>query len=597
MLTAEIPPMTRLRRLAVLTVLLFARPAAARPTAPEIVQAARAKTVACAKLPGLPDGACREALQILAGYLAELKSAEQCLAKPCPVGTIKNIFYADRKLDEAEHKLPDAVRADATGRPLLRLSLLVAQRAAAALAAADPSAEPPARFDPPVDAPRAVEAACLDVPASCADARAALDGALDLSRRTAACAAKPCAFEELDAAATTAESAMGAYERARDTKADMLTIFSLINDGETRLALKLLNDAADRLARLQGGLGPLQKGLDGLETGAPGADAVGLEAQVGALTGLFREASLTQDRANAFLLSDSKADGPRVKLNEAAARLAASRSRLLALETARGLKGPPSGADGVFAGAAAGGRAPLAAQAPAGTAPTLLDRRTIPAPAPLNGKAPPILPNAPVALDLLKNLASDDPVKRADARRRAGLSYTVGDPSGRAALVHGQQYGDTCAVVSQQEVLISLHLLPTGDPNKQETQLREEARSRGFYRQGTPDHYTADLLVDRGVLVAKRSGAPLSDLDAAARRGGLVIANVDARYLWGIAAPRVLGHAIVITGVEVDRWSGKTVGYYINDSGSDPPGHGRFVPVETFQKAWDNHTRSYAEVK
>lgn len=588
--------MTRLRRLAVLTVLLFARPAAARPTAPEIVLAAQARVAACAKVPGLPDGACRNALRILSGYLAELKSAEQCLAKPCSVGIIEKIFYADRSLDEAEHALPDAARADATGRPLLRLSLLVSQRTAAALAAADPSAKLPLRFDPPVDAPRAVEAACLDVPAACADARTALKEALDLSRRIAECEAKPCAFEKLDAAAMTAESAMGAYERARDTKADMLTIFSLINDGETSLALTLLKDAAGRLARLQGGLDPLQKGLDGLEKGAPGADAVGLEAQVGALTGLFREASLTQDRANALMLSDAKADGPRVKLNEAAARLAASRSRLLALETARGLKGPPSGADGVFAGAA-GGRAPLAAPAPAGAAPTFLDRRTIPAPAPVSGKAPPILANAPGAWELLKNLDSDDPVKRADARRRVGLSSTVGDPSGRAALVHAQQYGDTCAVVSQQEVLTALHLLPTGDPNKQETQLREEARARGFYRQGTPDHYTADLLVDRGVLVAKRSGAPLSDLDAAVRRGGLVIANVDARYLWNRSAPAVWGHAIVITGAEVDRWSGKTVGYYINDSGSDPPGHGRFVPVESFQKAWDHHTRSYAEVK
>lgn len=587
--------MTRLRRLAVLTVLLFARPAAARPTAPEIVQAAQAQVVACAKVPGLPAGACRDALQILSGYLAELKSAEQCLAKPCPVGFIERIFDADRKLDEAEHALPDAARADATGRPLLRLSLLVSQRAAAALAAADPSAKVPFRFDPPVDAPRAVETACLDVPASCADARAALAGALDLSRRIAECEGTPCAFEKLDAAAMTAENAMGAYERARDTKADMLTIFSLINGGETRLALTLLKDAADRLARLQGGLGPLQKGLDGLEQGAPGADAAGLEAQVGALTGLFREASLTQDRANAFMITNAKADGPRVQLNEAAARLAASRSRLLALETARGL-GTPSGAGGVFAGAA-GGRAPLAAQVPAGTAPTFLDRRTIPAPVTVNGKAPPILTNAPGALELLKNLNSDDPVKRADARRRAGLSSTVGDPSGRAALVHGQQYGDTCAVVSQQEVLIALHLLPTGDPNKQETQLREEARARGFYRQGTPDHYTADILVDRGVLVEKRQGAPLSDLDAAVRRGGLVIANVDARYLWNRDAPVVWGHAVVITGAEVDRWSGKTVGYYINDSGSDPPGHGRFVPVESFQKAWDHHTRSYAEVK
>ncbi|MDE2511166.1 MAG: hypothetical protein KGL74_08595, partial [Elusimicrobia bacterium] len=328
------------------------------------------------------------------------------------------------------------------------------------------------------------------------------------------------------------------------------------------------------------------------------ADAPALEAEVSRLTALYREASITQDRAASFLHDVAKSAGPREKINEAAAGLASSRSRLLALEAARGL-GRPSGDDvAVYAGGpSAKPRVAFTAKGPGAAPGALLDRRTIPAPAPRDGRAPPILAVAPGPLELLANLVSDDPLKRADARRRVGMSSTVGSPSSRAALVHEQKFEDTCAVVSQQEVLMSLHLLPTGDPVKQETMLREEARKRGFYNQGTPADFEADLLVDRGVLVAKQRGAPLSALDAAVRRGGLVIASVDARYIWNLKAARPLGHAIVVTGAEIDRWSGKTVGYYINDSGDSPPGRGRFIPVETFQKAWDHHTRIYAEVR
>jgi hypothetical protein len=591
--------MPRLHRLAVCVLLLAPRPSVAAATEQDLIMAAQGRVAACAKA-SLPDGVCTTARDILAAYLGELKAANKCIAKPCKVVEIDQIFRDNRKLDELESTLPDAARADATGRPLLRLSLLVTQRASIALASVDPKGEPPPRFDPEVDAPRSIEEACLEKPAVCGNARMTLAAAIDLRERVDACAAKPCDFDRLDETAIKAEDAMDeCMKLSSEVKTNMLTIFSLISDVRSRFAMILVKDASDRLAKLNGGIGKLNAGLEALNMGAPGADAVGLEAQVKDLSGLFREASLGRDRVASFLFDDKSAGAERARLNEAASRLASSRSRLLAMETARGLNVSRSESEFVAAGAVSGGgaRKLLTAQASAASAMTLLDRRTIPKPAPLNGTAPPILAQAPSFVELVKNLASSDPVKRADARRRAGLSVTVGDPSGRAALVHGQQYDDTCAVVSQQEVLQSLHLLGKGDQNAQETQLREEARKRGFYRQGTPDYYSADILVDRGVLVAKEKGAPLKSLDAAVRRGGMVIASVDARYLWNRHGSDPWGHAIVVTGAEIDRWSGKTVGYYINDSGSNPPGHGRFVPHATFEQAWIHHTRSYAEIK
>ncbi|MFI5346430.1 MAG: hypothetical protein ACHQ51_08655 [Elusimicrobiota bacterium] len=598
--------MPRLLRLTVLTCLLAARSATAQvkavtPPAPEVAAAqAQAQAVACAKQAGLPADACRQTLEVVAAYAAELKAAEQCLAKPCPVTAILPIFRTVQKLDEFESKLPDAARSDGTGRPLLRLSLLVARRAAAALAAADPKATPPFRFDPEVDAPRAVEAVCLGAAAFCADARAVLAETKALNERVAACADKPCAFDQLDAAAVMAEATLNRFMTIHAGDISTLTLFSVVSDANARLAGLMAKNSAASLAALNGGLSVLDKNLDAFKLGRGSAD--GFEADVGRLGGLYREASIGQDRVAQFLHDDAKISGTRDKINEAASHLAASRSRLLAMETARGLAGAAVADGTAVAGASPSApsaklRAMFTARAPGDESLPLLDRRTIPGPAPRDGKAPPILAQAPGPIQLLKNLSSDDPLKRADARRRVGLSSTVGDPSGRAALVHEQKYKDTCAIVSQQEVLTALHLLPTGDPLKQEDKLREEALARGFYDEGTPTNFNADLLVDRGVLVSKQVSAPLSALDAAVRRGGMVIATVDARYLWDIPATRPLGHAIVITGAEVDRFSGKTVGYYINDSGDDPPGRGRFVPVAQFQKAWDNHTRAYAEVR
>jgi len=107
--------------------------------------------------------------------------------------------------------------------------------------------------------------------------------------------------------------------------------------------------------------------------------------------------------------------------------------------------------------------------------------------------APPILKKKLTFRDILANTVSKDSAAR-----------TVGDPSGRAKFARTQKAA-----------------------------LAAEAKSRGFYRHGTPDAYTANLLVDRGLIVTKQADASIATLDAAVRRGGMIIANIDARHLWG----------------------------------------------------------------
>lgn len=598
--------MTRLRLLA-LVLLLGAAPPGAEPTGDSIVSAAKAflKTSCAAAKPS-----CVEATAIHDGYLAALRDADACAEKACALPAIHAVIERDRELDAREHALPPAARSAGTTRPLLRLSLLVIGRSAAALALVDPKAEAPVYWNPDVEAPKMVELICVKYADLCAGARGLLREASDLHEDAAACEKESCPFPVQDEMAIAAERATGDY-MALSTKVDTYTlpIFSVIRDAVERVGKIMARASAAKLAELEEGEAALLAGVAALEKNPEGVSAARidlLDARGAKLIGLYRDASTGSDRTRSMNISEGDAR-IREKINAAAGRLAAARARLTALRAAHGL-GDRAGTDRVSAGviqasySEAGGRTlglavvgdkPGSARAPR---PFLLDGRAIPMPPPSDPSAPPIVGEKVDYLDILRNVRSKDPLLKADALRRLGLTKTLGDPSGRARLVHTQNAPDTCAVVAQQGVLMSLGLLPLGDPVKIEAQLAAEARSRGFYRNGTPDAYTANLLVDRGVIVTKRNGVPLAALDAAVRRGGMVIANVDARPLWDEKAPAVLGHAIVITGAEIGRFDDETLGYYINDSGSLVLGAGRFVPIEQFKKAWEAHTKTFAEV-
>lgn len=65
-----------------------------------------------------------------------------------------------------------------------------------------------------------------------------------------------------------------------------------------------------------------------------------------------------------------------------------------------------------------------------------------------------------------------------------------------------------------------------------------------------------------------------------------VIADVDANALWyGSPGARVEHHAITITSVQRDKYTGEVCGFYICDSGSTADDSARFVTAEVMQYA------------
>jgi len=589
--------MTRLRLLA-LSLLVGAAPPGVEPSGSAIVAEAKAFLPVSCKA---SKPTCAQAGEILNGYLAELAKADACAAKACPVADIHTIFDRDHDLDKLEHALPAKARSAGGRRPFLRLSLLVVGRSGLALALSDPKANAPTRYDPPVDAPKMVELICTKYADKCARAGGILSTAGELGRKASACAKTACAFPVHEAMAISAETVTGDYlELSNEVDAYTLPIFGLVREARALIAQNMGRVSGAKLAELEGAEKDLHARVSVLSKN-PGdgsaAEFDELNARGGKLVAMYQEASIGSDRTLALMADHSAAGSMRERVNAAAGRLASARAQLAMIKAKRGFGGS-SAIQTSYAGTAGGGKPLLVGgDAPRAPGKVLLDRRAMPRPPPDDPDAPPIIDKKLTFLDILANTGSADDAEMVDAKRRLNLTRTIGDPSGRAKFVHTQKANDTCAIVAQQGILLAHGLLPKGDPAAQEAALAAEAKARGFYRQGTHDAYTADLLVDRGLIVAKQSKAPLETLDAAVRRGGMIIANVDARGLWGVKGPNVMGHAIVITGAEVGRFDDKTLGYYINDSGTAVVGAGRFIPIAQFKKAWDIHTRTFAEVK
>jgi len=602
--------MPRLRLLAFL-LLLGAGPKAAKPAESSPVETAKAFVkVSCA----VSKDSCKETTKLLEDYLAVLNDALDCMSKPCEVAKINALYERDWKLDEREHLLPPRARSVLFKRPLLRLSLFVITAAGLALEAAAPGTAPPVAPNDAVESGKVVEQICsINSGDSCRKARVVVVRVNALNTGADACDKKPCDFPAQESLAIAAETALGSYfVFSGETIFNTSPIYGTLRGARARIGTLLTRTAESKLDELEANEKALTDDVAALEKNPGGANlGARIEAlkarEAGALK-LYRDASITSDRTLS-LLSDGVDTSPlRGRINDSAARLASTRARLTALKTAQGFGGGPAAEGGVVGAArtglaiAADAAAPLAVLGglpPARPRSVGIDRRPVPMTLPANPSAPPILKAAPGVGELFRNATSTDALKQVDAMRRLGMTRTLGDPSGRAPLVHTQNASDTCAIVAQQQILMAHGLIEKGDPVKIEARLAKEAKDRGFYfdGQGTPRVYQADLLVDRGLIVTKKSPAPIEDLDGAVRRGGMVIASVDARHLWNMNTPDRLGHAIVITGAEIGKLDGKTLGYYINDSGAEENNAGRFVPIEQFKKAWDGHTKSFAEVR
>lgn len=184
---------------------------------------------------------------------------------------------------------------------------------------------------------------------------------------------------------------------------------------------------------------------------------------------------------------------------------------------------------------------------------------------------------------------------KAKLLRWFGRAEVAGEPKKRALLLH-EQNGNTCAVVAQQQLLLAYGAMPGGDQKKLEELLTATATTAGYYDDGTPNKYLGDLLVLYGLIIIKHVDATDAELETAAKTGKMLLVSVDPGILWNKPQYLGSGHAILLTGVEFLRKSGKVLGYYINDSGDGKGEGGRFVPAEQFLKAWHKHGSRFIEV-
>lgn len=229
---------------------------------------------------------------------------------------------------------------------------------------------------------------------------------------------------------------------------------------------------------------------------------------------------------------------------------------------------------------------------------TLLDLHSVPAPD-ADGKARPL----PAVFTGGKGRdSSPDETKKVNALRAAGKTRTLGAPDERAKFVYKQE-GETCGIAAQVQVLADAGLVMR-DPKAlkaKEDELYARALALGYFEGsptdpdrrrhgGNPGQFIGNLL-DRPM--RKTFAAKEEELFEAASSGRIVIASFSSEHLWNDRRFRGQGHIAAITGVEVDRETGKPLGYYINDTGTNEGG--RFVATGQFLKAWRNRGRTIFE--
>ena len=178
--------------------------------------------------------------------------------------------------------------------------------------------------------------------------------------------------------------------------------------------------------------------------------------------------------------------------------------------------------------------------------------------------------------------------------RAAGGTSTIGNPGARARYAYRQTGGGTCGIGAQVEVLADAGEVPA-DPEKlaaKERELYVRGRSAGYLmgsaadpeflqHTGTGSERIGDLL-DRPVF--KKAAASDDELFKAVSRGRMVIIIADSEGLWNKPEYRGTRHIVAITGAEVDKSTGKPLGYYINDTGTNEGG--RFINASQFLAAW-----------
>ena len=186
--------------------------------------------------------------------------------------------------------------------------------------------------------------------------------------------------------------------------------------------------------------------------------------------------------------------------------------------------------------------------------------------------------------------------------RKLGKTRTIGDPARRAAYIYPQD-GSTCGIGAQVQVLADAGLV-AADPaalKTKEDELYARALRLGYFtgstgdpkrreNGGTANQRVGDLL---DMPVRKRFAATDEELFEAVKGGRMIIVGADTERLWNDRRFRGGGHFVAVTGAELDRKTGKPLGYYINDTGTNEGG--RFVTLKQFNAAWHRHSRMFVE--
>lgn len=188
------------------------------------------------------------------------------------------------------------------------------------------------------------------------------------------------------------------------------------------------------------------------------------------------------------------------------------------------------------------------------------------------------------------------------AMKLFGLTQTVGDPEERAKFVFHQD-GSTCGIASQV-VMKTERDKQVADPStmkQQENRLYTEALARGFFsgkasdpnrraNGGTPWQHMGNLLDQP---IKKRFGATAAEFDKSVLTGKMLLVNANSGKLWNDPRFANGGHIFVVTGAEVENSTGKVMGYYINDTGTNQGG--RYITSRQFLEAWKSAGSYYVE--
>ncbi len=145
----------------------------------------------------------------------------------------------------------------------------------------------------------------------------------------------------------------------------------------------------------------------------------------------------------------------------------------------------------------------------------------------------------------------------------------IGDPARGRELHPGQQSYENCAVQSSQQIINQA----TGVNNDEATMegIANGPPPSGYTRTGGTPIGGEEVILENGGVPAHMGPGNTTTVDNALSNGQGVVSGHDAGALWNDPNYAGSGHAVHTTGA-IQNESGETLGYTINDTGTDQAG-------------------------